>query len=475
MFASINENLKLIGRFGRRFLLFNAFNAIAWQCLVGSVLVLFARHIGMPARWVGLLLSFIPLSMVFAFASVPLEHRLGARRLMIYCWLLRMLATTPVLLIPWAMRHWGMMAGWLVLCATTLTFSFIRGLGLAGWYPWLHEMLPNAARGRYFSLEQVLYQLINIVMAFVIGIILGTHATLSRFLSVQGVGMFCGLLSVILITRIPGGRKPERSDFHASKPTPFHAVLQDRRYMRFILAGALGITATAWLTSANVLYLRDVLHYSSRKIMFLLGIGGVGVASSVVRWGRFADEEGSGRAMALTLVGFSASALLWVVLAPKAIWTGVLVWPATGATLIFMAAFQMAAQRGMLFQVPTKGRATYTSIWNIANALAVGVTPILVGQIIDHFGITGYRFCFSMAGIAGVASAMLCRRIREDAQRPLSYRAVFSVPARPFVIMSDIALITLGRHRSRRSSAHSLPPKNIVEDVIKAPAGQNDL
>ncbi|MCL4219528.1 MAG: hypothetical protein KJ052_21315, partial [Candidatus Hydrogenedentes bacterium] len=46
----------------RRFLLFTGFNVVSWQCIVGPALILLARYIEMPASWVGLLISFMPLS-----------------------------------------------------------------------------------------------------------------------------------------------------------------------------------------------------------------------------------------------------------------------------------------------------------------------------------------------------------------------------------------------------------------------------
>ena len=36
----------------RRFLFFIVFNVVSWQCLIGPVLVLFARKIDMPPSWV---------------------------------------------------------------------------------------------------------------------------------------------------------------------------------------------------------------------------------------------------------------------------------------------------------------------------------------------------------------------------------------------------------------------------------------
>ena len=449
MIASYATNLSQVGRFGRRFLLFNTFNSIAWQCLVGSVLVLFARRIDMPARYVGLLLSFMPLSMILVGLSVPLIDRFGPRRLMPVVWFLRTVATTPVFLIPWAISRGGVQAGWLVLAISTFGFCLFRAFGAGAWFPWMHQMLPAQSRGVYFSLEQAMYQMVNIVIAFVIANVLGSHDSVRRYLGVEAFGMLAGIFSIYLITRVPGGEKPEKFQGSYESFNGFIPAFRNRRYMRFILTGSLGICALAWLGSAYVLYMRDVLHYSSRHIMLLLGIGGIGIASSIAPWGEYADRHGSGKAMSLTLAGFSVGALCWILLPPTAPWTNVAVWPAIGVSMIFMAAYQMASNRGMLCQIPEEGRAVYSSIWLMSTALAWGLTPILVGQIIDRFGEPGYRFCFCMAGLSGLLCAAACRRIREDEEQPEKLREILKRPVQPLETAWQITSITLGLNKRR--------------------------
>lgn len=445
MISSLSTDLRKIGSFGRRFLLFNAFNTIAWQCLVGSVLVLFARRIDMPPPLVGMLLSFMPLSMVLAFFSIPLIDAIGPRKVMWWGWLFRTLATTPVFLMPWAISRWGMHAGWLVLCFSTLGFCLCRALSAGAWAPWQHEMLPPDSLGVYYSIEQVMYQAVNIVLAFIIGAVLGASASIERFLSIEFMGIAAGIFSLYLISLLPGGRSAERPAITFESFSTFNEALQNRRFMRFIRAGSLGLCAMAWLTSANVLYMRDVLHYSPRHIMFLLGFGGVGIATAVGRWGKFADSHGSGRTMALTLTGFSGGSMLWLLLVPGAPWTNILVWPATAITLIFFASYNMACNRGMLCQLPEGNRAVYSSLWLIGPALSFGITPIIVGQVIGHFGEGGYRFCFIMAVITSLVSAAICRRVREDDLQPQTYRQILLGRAQPWRTFRRILAISLGQ------------------------------
>jgi hypothetical protein len=73
----------------RRFLFFPAINVISWQCIVGQILVLFARTLDMPPTWVGLLIACLPLSMLLVVVTVPLVEWLGPRWILTWGWLLR--------------------------------------------------------------------------------------------------------------------------------------------------------------------------------------------------------------------------------------------------------------------------------------------------------------------------------------------------------------------------------------------------
>ncbi|MEW6219815.1 MAG: hypothetical protein AB1634_09825, partial [Thermodesulfobacteriota bacterium] len=112
----------------RRFLVFSSVNLISWQCIAGQAMVLFARHLGMPASWVGWLLSFLPLSMLLATGTVRLVERLGPRQLLAGGWLARNLAASLVFTMPWAQAWWGPPGAWAVLLAATLGFCVVRAL-----------------------------------------------------------------------------------------------------------------------------------------------------------------------------------------------------------------------------------------------------------------------------------------------------------------------------------------------------------
>ena len=440
MISVVRDNLKQVGSPGRKFLLFSSLNTVAWQCLVGSVLVLFARFIQMPASLVDLLQSFMPLSMLLVVATTPLVDRFGARALMLRGWLARSLCGALVFLMPWAWAWGGVKAGWALLAAAVLSFCLMRAVSVGGWYPWIHELVPPGKRGVYCSLEQSVYSVVNITLAFVIASILGPHPTLSRFFVTEGLGIAAGVASLLLMMRIPGGFRPAvvRSPWESF--AEYGRVFRDHSYRRFVPVASIGFCAIAWMAASYILFLRDALGYSERHIMCLLGAAGIGIVLTIGAWGRFADRHGSGRAMTLTLGGFSLAALSWLVLIPGKPWTPFLVWPLTIATMIFSASFQAAAGQGALSHIPEDSRTVYSNLWLVGTSLAQGGTFILAGQVIDRWSGWGYRSCFLLAGASGLVCAAACRSLLQGG-RPL---AALWRPLQPLRALRLIVSVTLG-------------------------------
>ena len=202
----------------RLFLIFTAVNVFSWQCIAGPALVLFARAVNMPPAWVGLLLSFLPISMLLVVFAVPLVEWLGPRKLLLWTWLARNFFSLSVFLLPWAVSRWGEAGGWQVLLFATLAFSLIRAVGVGAWYPWLHEIVPRPLLGSYLSIEAAMSQVIIIVLALAMALILGLGQGLGRFFLLYGAGIGAGFWSVQLIRKIPGGERGVATDFGVCRP-----------------------------------------------------------------------------------------------------------------------------------------------------------------------------------------------------------------------------------------------------------------
>ena len=430
----------------RLFLLFTAVNVFSWQCIAGQALVLFARALSMPPALVGLLLSFMPISMLLVIFAVPLVEWLGPRKLLLFTWLARNLLAMAVFLLPWAVSRWGEPAGWQVLLFAILGFSLIRALGVGAWYPWLHELVPRPILGSYFSIETAMSQVVVILLALGMAPVLAMNQGLGRFFLIYGAGIAAGLISVLLIRKIPGGESgvgEAASD--ALRPSSMLTALADREYRRFLLLAMLGIASLMWLNAASVMYLRDMLAYSDTRIMLLLAAGGIGVAFTVRFWGRAADRFGSVPAMIQLLAVHAFFAFSWWALLPAGRFTGLLALPIIVCTAVFNAAFTMVSARGMLCRVRDEGRVSYTSLWILGVSAANGLPPILAGLLIDFLGLAGFRLCFLFAGFLGLAAAGFMFYLEpEEGKPPMRDLHHLIRPSQPLRSLGRVFWITLG-------------------------------
>ena len=444
------SNLRELSPPPRRFLFFIAFNVVSWQCIIGPAMVLLARKIDMPPSWVGFLNSFTPFATLLVVLTAPLIERWGPKWVMFTAWFTRNLVMCGVFLMPLAIHYGGNRAGWFVLMSATLGFCLMRAAGAGGWFPWLHEVVPEEQRGTYFSGESALTQLINVLIMIAQGLVLMGDPGIGRFLIVYAMGIAAGFISLIGMARIPGGRGQKhdgapRETFHAHR-----AALADKRFLVFVAVASMAFSATSWLASAYVLYLRDALHMRPTIVMILGAAGSLGVLITIRFWGRFADYSGSGRAMCKALIAYAVSALSFLLLLPGAAWTPYGLAVAAVLVSIFGSAFYIAAHRAMLNYVPDEERVGYTNLWTIGTALSLGITPILVGALIDHLGLWGFRICFLTSGGMGVACALACLWVVRDGEPvDLSMKRLLD-PALPLRTLVRIASITAGLHESNR-------------------------
>jgi MFS family permease len=409
------------------------------------VLVLFARHLDMPAAWVGILISFAPLSQLLVIATVPLVERFGPKRILMISWILRNVAAAPVLAIPWLAGPGNERIGWYILGGGTLGFCIMRAIGSSGWFPWLHEIVPEDQRGAYFSTEQGIVQVTIVILAVTAALILGRSPTLSGFLCIYTIGLAAGLVSVLRMWRIPGGRKfvANRSVWEGFRA--YRHVLADRGFMAYVALASMGIGCIMWVGASHIMYMRDMLHMSSRTIMILTSMGAFAIVVTIRSWSRFAERKGSAQALALAVLAHSLVAFAWLALTPDGHWTRVLVAPVLVTGYVFGGASGALVSHGLLVRIPdVQNRISYTNVHTFFTALVFGITPIIAGYVITWWGLTGFRLCFLVSGVAGTICAVAGSFVPAENKVSVSEIDRILRPSMPLRTMARILWITIG-------------------------------
>lgn len=429
----------------RSFLFFSGFNLISWQCIVGPAMVLFARHLHMPPSWVGWLLAFLPLANLLIVAMVPLVSRMGPKRLMLSTWGSRNIAVSSVLLMPWVVSAFGERAGWYLLFGATLSFCTIRAIGSGGWLPWVHEICPDDRRGTFFSAEAAIVQFLNIFVILGQGLLLEGNPSTTRFLGVYAFGIFAGLASLYWMSRIPGGQGTHGTGAPVETYSAYKLALRDRGFMALVAFATAAYASVTLYTGAQVMYLRDALGLGPNIIMVVLALGSLGIVLSIHSWSNFTEHSGSGAAMRLTLLGFSAAVLLLALVQPGAVWAPY----ATAACMILASAFSAAgfaaANRAMLNFTRADAKVAYTNVWSVGTSLALGFAPIVAGMVIERLDLLGFEICFVVSGVLALGCAVAAGLVVPDAT------AETAAPRRPWRELARATRITVGLHESNKA------------------------
>ena len=398
----------------RRFARFTAWNVLSWQCLVGPAMVLFARHIEMPPAWVGVLLAALPFAQLTVLLTAPLVDRYGPKRVMLTTWFIRNVLMCAVFAMPLALAYGGNRLGWYLLLASTIAFCVSRAIGAGAWFPWLHEILPGRQRASYFSTEGSLLHIMSVLVILVQALILRGDPGLNQYLFIYALGVTAGFVSLVSLALVPGGASSTatlslRESFHMQR-----TAWRDRGFTAFIAVAMLGYASLTWLGASYIMFLRDGLGYTSQTIMILTALGSVAVLATIRYWGRHATVHGSPATMLRCLFGHALVAAGFVMLPASSAWLPVVLVPLLLAAFSLGAGYSIAAHGALLDRIQEIARVGYTNTWIAGIAIALGLTPILAGFVINWLPEHGFQVCFLISTLTGLVAVTLGRHLAHE-------------------------------------------------------------
>src|SRR5439155_15205259 len=131
--------------------LFAFFNALSFQIVLSSPMVLYARTLGASATILGVISGMMPLLVVFQIPAANYIPRLGFKRFVYAGWGTRVMFIFAMALVPLsgafldALNRLGLML-MLLFC-----FNLSRGISSCAWLPWITALVPSSLRGKYLS------------------------------------------------------------------------------------------------------------------------------------------------------------------------------------------------------------------------------------------------------------------------------------------------------------------------------------
>jgi hypothetical protein len=363
---------------------FQAFNAVSWQIVLGSPLILFARELGAPAVVLGLLAGMAPLTSTLQLLVAPHAEHIGYRNLMVKGWTSRVVTLIFLTILPVA-ALWlpaPVIIGLVVL--NLFVFTVLRGIATCAWLPWVTALVPRALRGYYLSRDRTYISLASVAALAISGLFLFNHQNLSAYAVVFGLSFAGGAVSLYFLNRIP---EPTTATASAARrpAVPWLSLLRDAPYTRLMrLSAAVQVFVTSVGTFV-IVFARAEVGLADGTILWLsAGAALAGIAGLLLLRNRV-DRLGSRPFLSVAFLWWVAYYLLWWLMAAGIVGSPWLVAP----LLLLLAGFfnsiyELAMTRLLMNTVGDRPATTqYFALYSVVVSVLAGLAPIFWGWLLD--------------------------------------------------------------------------------------------
>ena len=129
------------------------FNALSFQIILGSPMVLYAKSLGAGATVLGMLSGMMPLLVIFQIPAASYVARVGYKRFVYAGWGTRVFFIFAIALIPgMAFLRSGTKLSLIIFLL--FIFNLSRGISSCAWLPWITSLVPATVRGKYLAWDQ---------------------------------------------------------------------------------------------------------------------------------------------------------------------------------------------------------------------------------------------------------------------------------------------------------------------------------
>lgn len=367
---------------------FQGLNSVYAQLtFFGSGFVLFLNELHANNAHIGLLLAFMPFTGVVALFVAPLVARYGYRRTYVTFFGIRKVITAGLLLVPWVIAQYGYAAALGLVTAVTFGFALCRSIAETGWYPWIHEIVPDALRGKHAAINDMVARVTGLAAVAVGGYVLGLSTGIDRFVVLFVVALFFGVAGVWSVAHLPGGA-PIKA--RATSYRGFFEALRDHNFTRYLLGLGLSTFAGAPLAYIPIFMSEKVGLTDSQVVWLQIGTIGGGLAVTYLL-GWAADRYGSKPIMVSGLAAKTLLPLSWLLMPRQAPYSLAI---ALGISVVWgMMEIAWALGYGRLLftrVVPSERRGEYMAVFYASIGLIGGVSQIFSGVLLDATaGISG--------------------------------------------------------------------------------------
>src|SRR5215468_2978054 len=189
--------------------LFAAFNALSFQLVLSSPMVLYAKTLGASATVLGIIAGMMPLLVIFQIPAANYIPRLGFKRFVYAGWGTRVMFIFAMALVPVTSGFLDAKNRLALMLMLLFCFNLSRGISSCAWLPWITALVPENLRGKYLAKDAAVQNFCSFISFLVAAACLKGDPASWQFAILFAFSAAMGAISLSFLKRIPDAEMPE--------------------------------------------------------------------------------------------------------------------------------------------------------------------------------------------------------------------------------------------------------------------------
>ena len=403
--------------------LFSTFNALSYQIVLNSPMILYAKTLGASATVLGIIAGMMPLLVIFQIPAANYIPRLGYKRFVYAGWGTRVLFIFAMALVPLTGFFLDEKNRLGLILMLLFCFNLSRGISSCAWLPWITVLVPSGLRGKYLARDAGVQNSGSFVTFLVAAACLTGQSRPWQFCVLFAFSAVMGAVSLTFLKRIPDAQMPEESRTSKTR-VPWLEMARHPPFAKLLLMLFGWSVAYGGMAAFTVDFLRTTAGLAEGRILLITSVAYLGGLSSLWFLGSRLDRLGSKPVLTFAFAAWFAVLAGWFSLAggawPMQLWLLLTLQFLMG---LLAALVQMSNTRLAMAVIPVMGRTHFFAIYSVVNNVTLGLAPVAWGLLIDAIGarspvwlgLSWNRFSvfFAAASLAHLLTLVLAQRLHE--------------------------------------------------------------
>ncbi|MCD6048863.1 MAG: hypothetical protein K0Q55_266 [Verrucomicrobia bacterium] len=362
---------------------FAAFNALSFQIVLASPMILYAKTLDASATVLGIIAGMMPLLVIFQIPAAKHVTSVGYKKFVLGGWSIRVVFIFLMALVPLTEIFLSKESRLSLMLFLLFFFNLSRGISSCGWLPWITALIPAEIRGKYLAREASMVNIASFITMIIAAATLGGNPQGWQFAAIIAFSAVMGAISLIFLKRIPEVSTPAQIS-SSNTPVPWKEISNYPPFRKLLRMTVVWSFAYGGMGTFPIAYLKVMVGIPEGKILFMTAAMFVGGLCSLWLLGARLDRLGSKPALALGHLLFLLILTGWFLLATSLLAFSIPV----VLFLMFLTGMSasiigMATTRLAMAVVPEMGRSHFFALYSVAGSLSLGIAPVVWGVFID--------------------------------------------------------------------------------------------